>query len=319
MTDSKSYQFFKLYLNIVFVLFCITVLAISGGIEETYSPSEITKIVFLGTGTPNPDPQHSGISVAIVVNDTPYIVDFGPGLVRKAAALSPEYGGKIEALSIENLKIAFLTHLHSDHTTGYPDLIFTPWVEGRDEPLEVYGPEGIKEMTKSILKAYKEDIKVRLYGLEPANNIGWRVNAHEIEEGIVYEDSNVTVEAFLVEHGSWPEAYGFIFRTPDRIIAISGDTRPSDNLIEKCKGVDILIHEVYSHESLKDREPFWQKYHPQFHTSTHELAEIASRIKPKLLILYHQLYWGRTDEDLIKEVVDIYKGKVVSAADLDVY
>jgi len=313
MTDYKSILF------IVIVLLFVTVLGTCDGAEETYSPSEITKIAFLGTGTPNADPQHSGISVAIVINDIPYIVDFGPGLVRKAAALSPDYGGEIEALSIENLKIAFLTHLHSDHTTGYPDLIFTPWVEGRDEPLEVYGPEGIQEMTENILEAYKEDIKVRLYGLEPANNQGWRVNAHEIKEGIVYKDSHVTVEAFLVEHGSWPEAYGFIFTTPDRTIAISGDTRPSETLIEKCKGVDILIHEVYSHENLKERTPFWQKYHPQFHTSTHELAEIAGRIKPKLLILYHQLYWGTTDEELVKEITGIYKGKVVSAKDLDVY
>jgi ribonuclease BN (tRNA processing enzyme) len=309
----------KSILGIVSVLFILTASGFGDAAEEAYSPSEITKIVFLGTGTPNPDPQHSGNSVAIVVKDTPYIVDFGPGLVRKAAALSPRYGGQIEALSIENLKTAFLTHLHSDHTTGYPDLIFTPWGEGRDEPLEVYGPEGIKDMTENILEAYREDIKVRLYGLEPANNQGWRVNAHEIREGIVYKDKHVTVEAFLVEHGSWPEAYGFIFRTPDRTIVISGDTRPCENLVDKCKGVDILIHEVYSYEKLKEREPFWQKYHPQFHTSTKELAEIAAQIKPKLLILYHQLYWGKTDEELVKEITDIYKGKVVSAQDLDVY
>ena len=313
MKNSKSFMF------IVLVLLCITSLDFSGLAQETYSPSDITKVVFLGTGNPNPDPQHSGNSIAIVINNTPYIVDFGPGLVRQAAALSPRYGGKIEALAVENLKIAFLTHLHSDHTTGYPDLIFTPWVMGRDEPLEVYGPEGIQEMTKHILEAYKEDIKVRLYGIEPANNLGWRVNAHKIKEGIIYKDSNVTVEAFLVEHGSWPEAYGFKFITPDRTIAISGDTRPSKNLVEKCRGVDILIHEVYSHEKLKERTSLWQKYHPQFHTSTHELAEIAGQIKPKLLILYHQLFWGTSDEELIKEITDIYKGKVVSARDLDVY
>ncbi len=313
MKNSKSFMF------IVLVLLYITSLDFPGLAQETYSPSDITKVVFLGTGNPNPDPQHSGNSIVIVINNTPYIVDFGPGLIRQAAALSPRYGGKIEALAVENLKIAFLTHLHSDHTTGYPDLIFTPWVMGRDEPLEVYGPEGIQEMTKHILEAYKEDIKIRLYGIEPVNNLGWRVNAHKIKEGIIYKDSNVTVEAFLVEHGSWPEAYGFKFITPDRTIAISGDTRPSKNLVEKCRGVDILIHEVYSHEKLKERTSFWQKYHPQFHTSTHELAEIAGQIKPKLLILYHQLFWGTSDEELIKEITDIYKGKVVSARDLDVY
>ncbi|MCP5054562.1 MAG: MBL fold metallo-hydrolase, partial [bacterium] len=272
--------------------------------QKKYAPSEITKIVFLGTGNPNPDPDHSGPSVAIVVNDMPYIVDFGPGLIRQAAAMSPRYGGKINGLSVKKITRAFVTHLHSDHTTGYPDLIFTPWVMGRDEPLEVYGPEGLKHMTKHILEAYKEDIRVRLYGLEPANNQGWRVNAYEIKEGVIYQDKNVKVEAFLVEHGSWPEAYGYKFTTPDRTIAISGDARPSKNLIDKCRGVDILIHEAYSTEKFKDRTPFWKKYHPQFHTSTHELADIANQVKPGLLILYHQLFWGATDEEMIKEVTD---------------
>lgn len=301
---------------IVLILFFISPVEAE---QEPYTSSEITKIVFLGTGTPNPDPRHSGISVAIIVKDRSYIIDFGPGLVRNAAAMSTRYGGPFEALYTKNIKRAFLTHLHSDHTTGYPDLIFTPWVEGRTEPLEVYGPEGIKSMTHHILEAYKEDIRVRLYGLEPANNQGWRVNAHEIKEGLVYKDEYVTVEAFRVEHGSWPEAYGFIFTTPDRKIAISGDTRPSKNLIEKCKGVDILIHEVYSAVKLKERTPFWQKYHPQFHTSTHELADIAKQVKPGLLILYHQLYWGVTDEELVKEITDRYDGKVSSAQDRGVY
>ena len=287
--------------------------------QKDYFPSEITKIAFLGTGTPNSDPEHSGNSVAIIVNDTPYIVDFGPGLIRKAAALSPRYGGSIAGLAVKNIKRAFLTHLHSDHTSGYPDLILTPWVMGRDEPLEVYGPEGIKSMTKHILLAYKEDIKVRLYGLEPANNQGWRVNAHEIKHGVIYKDSNVTVEAFLVEHGSWPEAYGFKFVTPDRIIVISGDTKPCQNLIDNSRGGDILIHEVYSAVKFAERNAFWKNYHSQFHTSTCELAEIANRLQPGLLLLYHQLYWGCTDEEMVKEITDSYDGKVISAQDLDVY
>lgn len=286
---------------------------------KVYKPSDITKIIFLGTGTPNPDPGHSGNSIAIVVKDTPYIIDFGPGLIRQAAALSPRYGGEIQALSVKNIKRAFLTHLHSDHTTGYPDLILTPWVMGRDEPLEVYGPEGIKRMTKHILEAYREDISIRLYGLEPANNQGWRVNAHEIKEGPIYKDENVSVAAFKVEHGSWHNAFGFIFTTPDRRIAISGDAKPCKNLIEKCKGVDILIHEVYSHEKLKFRTPFWQKYHPQFHTSTLELGDIATQVKPGVLILYHQLYWGASDQDLIKEVKTRFKGHVISAKDGGIY
>jgi ribonuclease Z len=300
-------------------LFIILLALSSVRAQNGYVPSDTTKVVFLGTGTPHPDPAHSGNSVAIVVNDVPYIVDFGAGLIRQATALSPRYGGTLEGLKVRNIKRAFLTHLHSDHTTGYPDLIFTPWVMGRDEPLEVYGPEGVVAMTEHILAAYEEDIKMRLYGLEPANNQGWRVNAHEIEAGLIYEDENVRVEVFPVEHGSWPEAWGFKFTTPDRIIAISGDTRPCETLIEACEGVDILIHEVYSDATFQDRSEKWKTYHSQFHTSTVELAEIANQVKPELLILYHQLYWGSTDEKLVKEITDLYEGEVVSAKDLDVY
>ncbi|MDQ1355543.1 MAG: fold metallo-hydrolase [Acidobacteriota bacterium] len=310
---------FKPHLFLIVTLCIITVSSVTGYAQKAYAPSEITKVVFLGTGTPNPDPGHSGISVAIIVNNMPYIVDAGPGLIRKAGALSPDYGGKIEGLRVENIKRAFITHLHSDHTAGYPDLILIPWIMGRNEPLEVYGPKGIKAMTDHILEAYKEDIRMRLYGLEQANNRGWKVNAHEFEQGIIYKDNNITVEAFLVEHGSWPEAYGFKFITPDRVIGISGDTKPCKNLIEKCQGVDILIHEVYSQEKLKERTPRWQKYHPEYHTSTVELAEIAKQLKPGILILYHQLYWGISDEALVGEVTNSYPGRVVSARDLDIF
>jgi len=97
---------------------------------------------------------------------------------------------------------------------------------GRDQPLEVYGPIGIKAMKDHILEAYQEDIKYRVYGREPTNNLGWRVNGHEVsEEGIIYRDSNITVEAFPVEHGSWPNAWGFRFTTPDKVIVVSGDCK----------------------------------------------------------------------------------------------
>jgi ribonuclease BN (tRNA processing enzyme) len=292
---------------------------ITGEAEGPYEPSETTKIAFLGTGTPIADPERSGPSVAVIVRGVPYIVDFGPGLIRRAAALSTDHGGPLEGFEIATIKRAFLTHLHSDHTTGYPDLIFTPWVLGRDEPLEVYGPEGIEAMTKHILEAYSEDIRLRVYGREPANNRGWRVNVNAIEVGTIYRDDNVTVEAFAVEHGSWPESYGFKFTTPDRVIAISGDTRPSETLVEACRGVDILVHEVYSQAGFEKREKNWQEYHSRFHTSAPELAGIASQVKPGLLILYHQLYWGSTDEELLAEIKAGYDGNVVSAKDLDVY
>lgn len=284
---------------------------------EPQSPAKgPTQIVLLGTGTPNPDPDRSGPSVAIVVNDTPYLVDFGPGIVRRAAAA---FRNGINGLEAKKLNRAFLTHLHSDHTAGYPDLILTPWVLERTDPLEVFGPKGIKAMTRRLLEAYRADIDIRLNGGEPSNKTGYKVFAHEIKPGVVYKDANVTVKAFVVDHGSWPEAYGFRFETADRVIVVSGDCRPSASVIENCNGCDVLIHEVYSEAGFSKRPSAWQKYHSRYHTSSRELAQIATRARPGLLVLYHQLFWGTSEEDLLKEVRAGYTGKVVSGHDLDVY
>lgn len=273
----------------------------------------------LGTGTPNPDPTRSGPAVAIVVNDTPYIVDFGPGVVRQAASLSPRYGGPIDGLDVKRIKHAFLTHLHSDHTLGFADLVLTPWVMGRDEPLQVYGPDGVVEMAENLLEAYKDDIDYRRYGSESANDAGWRVEATSIEEGVVYEDENVTVEAFSVKHGSWPNAFGYRFTTPDRVIVVSGDAAPTDNLTKYSHDADILIQEVYSAAGLESSSPQWQEYMRDNHTSTREVAELATDVKPKLLVLYHVLFLGSSEEEIISEIKQRYGGHVKLASDRDVY
>jgi ribonuclease BN (tRNA processing enzyme) len=304
----------------IFIIFFFFLFAVAGIAQRDFSDSSITKVVMIGTGNPNPNPSRSGCSTAIVVNDTPYIVDFGPGLIRQAASMSPRYGSPIEGLDVKNIKRAFLTHLHSDHTTGYADLILTPWVMGRDEPLEVYGPEGIKDMTDHIMKAYDQDVKYRLYGQEPANNQGWRVNCHEImKEDTVYQDSNIVVEAFPVPHGTWPNAWGFRITTPDKVIVISGDSAPSEKIIKYAKDADILIHEVYSKVKYDGKSEFWKKYHAQNHTSTLELAELANKTNPKLIILYHVLSWGQSNDELLEEISEFYKGKVVVGEDLDIY
>lgn len=275
-----------------------------------------TRVVLLGTGTPNADPDRSGPATAIVVNGASYLVDCGPGVVRRAAAAARK---GIPALQPPNLKTAFVTHLHSDHTAGYPDLILSPWVLGRKAPLEVYGPAGLKAMTGNILAAYREDIEIRLDGGEPSNKTGWKANAHEVKPGVIYKDANVMVTAFTVRHGKWPLALGYRFDTADRSIVISGDTAPTQAVVDACHGCDILIHEVYSQAGFRTRPPEWQKYHSAYHTSSAELAGIASKARPGLLVLYHQLFWGRTEQELLDEVKRGYKGKVVSGHDLDVY
>lgn len=269
-----------------------------------------TRIVMLGTGTPNADPQRSGPAVAIVVNQIPYIVDSGPGVVRRMAAAK---------LDLTKTRVVFITHLHSDHTLGLPDLMLSPWVLDRTAPLEIYGPRGIERMSKKILDAYREDIKIRLDGGEPSNKTGYRSNAHPIRPGVVYRDQNVKVTGFRVPHGKWPEAYGYRFDTADRSIVISGDTIASDAVAEACNGCDVLIHEVISAAGLAKRKPEWQAYHNAYHTSSKDLGAVATKARPKLLVLYHQLFSGVSEEDLLAEVRAVYSGKVVSAHDLDVY
>ncbi|MCK4745989.1 MAG: MBL fold metallo-hydrolase, partial [Bacteroidales bacterium] len=225
----------------------------------------------------------------------------------------------IKGLDIKGIKTAFLTHMHSDHTSGYPDLILTPWVMGRDEPLQVYGPVGTQSMTDHILEAYRDDIHYRVYGLEPANDKGWRVNCHEFsKEGIIFEDKNLTVEAFPVTHGSWPNAWGYRFTTPDKVIVVSGDCRPSETVVEYARGADILVHEVYSKAGFDSRPEQWKAYHSVHHTSTLELAEIAGRCKPGKVVLYHILFWGATEEEILQEIGSVYNGEVIVGRDLDI-
>jgi ribonuclease Z len=275
-----------------------------------------TQIVMLGTGTPNADPDRSGPAVAIVVNDTPYVIDSGPGVVRRASAAERK---GVKGLAVAKLRRLFITHLHSDHIAGLPDFIFTPAVLERDAPLEIYGPPGIKKMTDHILMAFAEDIDVRLRGLEPAKPRGYIVNARDVKPGVVYRDENVTVKAFRVIHGSWKHAYGYRFETPDRTIVVSGDCAVSESIVENCQGCDVLIHEAYSTAGFARRPPEWQRYHSKFHTSSKELAEIAAKAKPKLLVLYHQLLWGTTPDQLLEEIRESYQGSVVFANDLDVF
>jgi ribonuclease BN (tRNA processing enzyme) len=288
-------------------------------------PAVKTQIVLLGTGTPSPDPDRSGPATAIVVNGTPYLVDFGPGVVRRAAAA---FQKGVEGLSVVDLRVAFVTHLHSDHTAGYPDLILTPWAVGRNRPLEVYGPRGLKEMTEHVLDAYREDIRIRrrdkgVLGV-PDQVEAYRVRAHEIRPGTVYEDENVSVKAFLVNHGDVAQAFGYRFETPDRTIVISGDAAPSEAIVDNCAGCDVLIHEAYSMMTYESVSPQYQEYRRKHHTSSHELAELAKRARPGLLILYHRANPGgagrpNPEEVLLEEIRQTYGGNVVTGHDLDIF
>jgi ribonuclease BN (tRNA processing enzyme) len=295
-------------------IFIITLLISTCGLLKAQNTD--TKLILLGTGTPFADPTKSGPSLAIVVNNTSYIVDCGPGVVRRAAEASKLGFPSLEAAQLKTL---FITHLHSDHTIGLADIILTPAVLDRNAPISIYGPVGSKKMTDDLMSAYKEDIAIRINGLEKGDAIAYQVYTNEIKEGQIYKDSNLTVTAFNVQHGQWDNAFGFVFQTKDKKIVISGDCTYSENLIKYAKDCDILVHEVYSDAGLKKRTQRWQDYHSTFHTSTYQLADIANKVKPKLLILNHQLTFGTSLQSLLDELKSKYAGPVVNGADLDVF
>lgn len=272
-----------------------------------------TKIIMLGTGTPRPNPDRSGPATAIVVGDRAYLIDFGPGVVRRAAAAAAKGYPAVDPV---NIKVAFLTHLHSDHTAGYPDLMLTPWVFGRKE-LDVYGPEGTEEMTRHLIAAYRQDIDNRTKGMEHAPPLV--VRAHDVQPGVVYKDDRVTVRAFAVAHGEWRQAFGYRFETPDRTIVISGDTSPSDELVANCQRCDVLIHEVQLPSYNVKIMPDWPAYRARYHTTTDQLADIANRTKPGLLVVYHNAANEAGLKEILRQIQRTYHGQVVISHDLDVF
>lgn len=201
-----------------------------------------------------------------------------------------------------------------------PDVIFTPAVTGRKGALEVYGSKGLADLTANLMSAWRKDIDIRLHGLEQGKPEAYVVHPHEIAAGIVFKDANVTVTAFPVKHGSWDQAWGYRFDTPDRSIVISGDTSPAASVVSACHGCDIMVHEVYPAAGLLTQKVEDREYHRQFHTSTAELAKIANEAKPATLILTHVLWWKQTREEVVGEIRAAgYQGKVVVADDLDVF
>jgi ribonuclease BN (tRNA processing enzyme) len=297
-------------------------------------PQTKTTVVLLGTGNPRPGVTHSGPATAVVVRtggtNEPlvFLVDAGPGVEHQLVGAH---------LPINGVTATFITHLHSDHTLGYPDLIFTSWVMGRKTPLQVYGPHGLQNMTDHIIAAWAEDIEVRTEGLEHETPGGYKVNVHEIEKNmpanqappvtpasiVIYDSLGVRVTAIPVLHGIWKEAYGYRFDTPDRSVVISGDTRYCEELMRASTGVDVLVHEVYSSIGVKPenrpRGDDWPKYMREFHTSDIELGKLSSIAQPKLLVLTHLGRFAVEDELLAGVRKGGFNGNAVVGKDLGEY
>ena len=196
-----------------------------------------TDVVLLGTGTPRTELGRAGAATAVTVDGVAYIFDFGPGVGRRIARA---HQTGIRGMAFTTITKAFLTHHHSDHTTGLPDLYLTSWMFGRDQPVDVYGPLGTSAMCEAIVEAYSLDVAKRtLNGPHPT--LGYRVT------------------------------------TGDRIVVISGDTAWHDGMADAYAGADVLVHEVFSSRGLASRTAEWQAYHRAAHTSATDLGQVASR------------------------------------------
>jgi ribonuclease BN (tRNA processing enzyme) len=302
--------------TIVVVLLSIATLIVIGQDAGGLGPEQSrTKVVMLGTGNPSPNPDRSGPATIVLIDEVPYLIDCGVGVVRQWAAAIRK--NKLSSRP-NDLKTAFVTHLHTDHTLGLADLIFTPWTNvpagspAATRPLEVFGPPGLTAMTRNIRAAYAEDIRIRTSeggSRNVSGTAGPIVNSHEIAAaGEIYHDERITVTAFHVPHGNWEHAYGFRFRTPDKTIVISGDTAYTTEIARQCNGCDLLVHEGGFNDD--------SEYFRASHTNAEELARVATEARPKRLILYHQ---RGSNEEGLRIIRSKFSGPVIVASDLEMF
>lgn len=261
---------------------------------STIGAQDSTAIILLGVGTPRPSAEVHGPATAIVVGARTFLFDAGAGVMHQMATAG---------LGIRGPHALFLTHLHSDHTVGLPDVIYTSWVMERTAPFRVTGPPGTTRMIDKLAEAYSEDIAMRTNGLEKNVPNAWQVDARDVRPGVVYDSGGVRVTAIKVPHGEWQWSYGYRIDTPTRSIVLSGDTGPADELFRAAAGVDVLIHTVYPEPgttanptSLGHTSP---EYFRAYHTSSVQLGRLAARAQPKLLLLTHVVRAGATDAELL--------------------
>ena len=264
------------------------------------------RVTLLGT---SPAVGRAGTSTLVEAGPERFLIDAGSGalerLVRAGFLMDPP--SKL-----------FITHLHSDHILGIPDLLLAPWTgpSQRKVPLEVWGPQGTREMMRHLQAAFAFDIHVRRDIDEHISAEGIKVVARDIQEGIVYERNGVTIRAFIVDHGPVKPALGYRIDYAGHSIAFSGDTRPSDNLVKHCQGVDVLIHEVIDDQAIGKLVLSEQllKAIVGHHTTLEQAGQVLDRVRPKLAVFSHMPtpvdlkrvpYSGRMElgEDLM--VIDI--------------
>ena len=240
------------------------------------------KVTLLGTGNPRPVISRFGPSILVEAGKEKLLFDCGRGATQRLYQLQIPFSA---------ITTLFLTHLHSDHTVGIPDLWLTGWVMGRSTPLPVWGPEGTKAMMQHLEQAYAFDIHIRRDVDTKLPGAGAEVVAKDIEEGVVYDRAGVKVTAFLVDHGEIKPAFGYRVDYGGHSVTMSGDTRPSENLIKFAQGTDVLIHEVIDPgsyvDAVKSDTSEQAKKIIEHHTTPEQAGIVFTRVKPKLAVYSH--------------------------------
>jgi ribonuclease Z len=266
--------------------------------------------ILLGTGFPRPDADRAGPSTAVVVGEKVFLVDAGRGVMQRIAGAG---------LTPKSIQAVFLTHLHSDHIDGLPDVFHSTWQFGRGAPFELYGPEGTNDVVDGMMKFYAADIHIRRDLTEKLPAEGATVDTHILKEGVVYQNSDLRVTAFLVDHFPVVPAFGFRFDTASGSIAISGDTHPNENLVRFAKGADVLIHEAYLPQTTAptDTSPDVEWF-TRYHSTAAEAGKDAARAGVKILVLTHLIPHRPGDSDSIfsGEAAKTFRGKIIVGHDL---
>ena len=265
-------------------------------------------LILLGTGMPRPDPLHAGPATAVLAGDEWFLIDSGRGVTMRIAATSLKY---------DAMRAVFITHLHSDHTADLPDLFVTSWMFGRKTtPLPLYGPAGIGKLSDAMLQFFDYDIHIRRDLVERLPAAGATIGTHIVREGVVYQDSNVRVTAFLEEHPPVEPAYGYRFDAAGKSIVISGDTRPNANLVRFAKNADILVHEAYLPEWF-DRvdTPEVAAKLKAYHSTPEEAGATATSAGAKTLVLTHLVPAGQ-EETFRQRAAKTFRGTIIVGRDL---
>ena len=272
------------------------------------------KVTLLGTGTPIPDPDRFGPSTLVEAGNKKLLFDAGRGVPIRMRQIG---------LRESKIDVLFLTHYHSDHTAGIPDIWLTGWLgNSRQEPFRLIGPVGAKSLMANLESAYALDIKIRLEDEKlPPEGIATVVEEFE-KDGVVYDKDGVKVIAFTVDHGAAIKpAVGYRIEYKGRAVVISGDTRYDQNVIKYGTGVDLLIHEVCIARPELLSNPIIQRI-VDHHTSPREAGQVFSLAKPKLAVYSHLVFLASdkvpraTVDDIVAGTRETYSGPLQVGEDL---